>query len=76
MIQNKKPTDRAIPDGTGSKMSNRVPSWFAQSVAACVLSGESLFGSAQEATHQSSRQNQERDQHKQDRSVDRYKGMD
>jgi len=27
-------------------MSNRVPSWFAQSAAACVLSGESLFGSA------------------------------
>jgi hypothetical protein len=27
-------------------MKNRIPSWFAQSAAACVLSGESLFGSA------------------------------
>ena len=43
MIQNKNSMNRSIR----SEMSNRVPSWFAQSAAACVLSGESLFGSAQ-----------------------------
>ena len=58
MIQNRNSMYCSTLDPIRGEMSNCVPSWFAQSAAACVLSGESLFGSAQEATHQSIHQNQ------------------